>query len=1067
MKFFCAVFFKIILFLAHHLKSQELCPYRPDECETCNYTDNFNPIIICQRENKTDTELLDKISLNTQLFYSNYSVYDEISIGNKNFKTLPNSIFRNIEIYNLRLVNNKIEYISKDTFNMIKSLSMLDLGLNMLKSIDNVIIRGTQYQIHYMTGLKSIYLDNNRISSIDELFFRNMIELTELSLANNQLVYISGRVFSGLFNLSWLSLSHNLIQYIEPNSFRDLVSLRELLLGNNKIKSIDDGAFAGLVNLVYLQLDNNFLESIAKSMFVGLESLKRLELDSNIIKNIEADAFIYLKNLTFLNLNENSISLTQNFFQYLTNIEGLYIEKNRIGLISSENCNYLRNIKKLSLLSNRIASVENAFSALEMSVEIVWLDLTENLLTKLDKFDFGVKFQNLETLILNDNKISTIERDTFKYMKKLKNLYLIQNNLLDIKNFTFSSLSLLKELDLSNNSISDLFRETFFGLANLSQLVLNQNYLTHLNDFVFYELSSLEKLQLKSNQIEFVSSNMFNCSNSSIIEINLSENRVKSLNFLQTCFGKLKKIDLSFNKIEKVERFSLKFLASLAHIDLSYNRIMIIEKLAFNYPNLIEIGLKNMSSSSQITFQLSLSDFSTNLKQLDLSFNKIEIFNSNASVLMPDLDNLNMESCFILGINKLPFESMPNLEYLFLSNNFLNLTQNESLFSSLSYLLTLSIKNVKLDSIGLIDARLLSNLIVADFSYNQIETIKAYYFKYSFKLRYLYLCCNIIEIVEEGAFDGLYEIFHFDISNNKIKLLRPFEFYSSAILQNLILSNNSIANLSQLSSNYLVNLFEFSFSYNSLETFDCEIYFNEINGLLYLYLDHNALKVVKNDSFELLYFLELLFINSNQLALVEAGAFKSLTNLNVLRMDDNQLEELDEYLFQNLFKLESLNLSSNRLKYLKNSTFSKLYDLIELDLSNNDLLILGPYSVSALEKLENLFLNGNECLRIDELGLFGLESIKNVYFSFEVLFNETNKENIKKSLSLAVAAVVMKRVYFKSINIIGTASKDGSIRNECDTILFFLKYNLFVNLKTDFEVVEFLRKCDQIKKLKN
>ena len=191
MKILCAITFKIILFLAHHLKSQQLCPYRPAECEKCNYTDTYNPIIICQRENKTDTELLDKINLNTQLFYSNYSVYDEITIGNKNFKTLPDFLFRNIQIYNLTLVNNKIEYISKDTFIMIKSLQMLDLGLNMLKSIDNLIISSTQHQIHYMTGLKSIYLDNNRISFIDEFFFRNMIELTELSLAYNQFVYIS------------------------------------------------------------------------------------------------------------------------------------------------------------------------------------------------------------------------------------------------------------------------------------------------------------------------------------------------------------------------------------------------------------------------------------------------------------------------------------------------------------------------------------------------------------------------------------------------------------------------------------------------------------------------------------------------------------------------------------------------------------------------------------------------------------------------------------------------------------------------------------------------------------
>ena len=59
----------------------------------------------------------------------------------------------------------------------------------------------------------------------------------------------------------------------------------------------------------------------------------------------------------------------------------------------------------------------------------------------------------------------------------------------------------------------------------------------------------------------------------------------------------------------------------------------------------------------------------------------------------------------------------------------------------------------------------------------------------------------------------------------------------------------------------------------------------------------------------------------------------------------------------------------------------------------------------------------------------------------------------------------MNRKYYKSVNFIAEDCRvigDARIKNECNVVLYFLKFNFFLNLKTDFDVSEFLKLCDKI-----
>jgi hypothetical protein len=115
---------------------------------------------------------------------------------------------------------------------------------------------------------------------------------------------------------------------------------------------------------------------------------------------------------------------------------------------------------------------------------------------------------------------------------------------------------------------------------------------------------------------------------------------------------------------------------------------------------------------------------------------------------------------------------------------------------------------------------------------------------------------NQIELIEKGAFDDLINVYFVDLSYNEIKFLRIDEFYSSQYLVHFIINNNNLSMLNRLTSNYFECLNELRLSNNFISIFNSETFFYEKTGLNYLFLDHNFIQELNNDSFKFLIYLE-------------------------------------------------------------------------------------------------------------------------------------------------------------------------------------------------------------------
>ncbi|XP_048012316.1 leucine-rich repeat and transmembrane domain-containing protein 2 [Megalobrama amblycephala] len=130
-------------------------------------------------------------------------------------------------------------------------------------------------------GTHTLFLANNRLSSLPVTAFANMSTLESLDLSNNYLDNLPSRLFRELSNLSDLSLRNNSLTVLDRELFRGLTQLRRLDLSLNGLATVPLGLLDELQGLTWLSLAGNRLHALERATFEPLVNLQHLELGIN------------------------------------------------------------------------------------------------------------------------------------------------------------------------------------------------------------------------------------------------------------------------------------------------------------------------------------------------------------------------------------------------------------------------------------------------------------------------------------------------------------------------------------------------------------------------------------------------------------------------------------------------------------------------------------------------------------------------------------------------------------------------------------------------------------------
>ncbi|KAF7273935.1 hypothetical protein GWI33_013377 [Rhynchophorus ferrugineus] len=330
-------------------------------------------------------------------------------------------------------------WVNRDTFAGLVRLVVLNLGHNQLNRIDANLF-------HDLYTLQILNLEHNHISSIADGAFAELKNLHALTLSHNKLVRIESYHFTGMYALNQLLIDQNEIEYIHPRSFENMTNLQDLGLNGNLLGGIPSG-IGQLRFLKTLDLGKNHIETVTNASFEGLDLLYGLRLVDNHIVNISRDAFSTLPSLQVLNLASNRIKhVEQSAFASNPTLKAIRLDANELDDISGVFTN-LQSLVWLNVSSNKLLWFD--FSHLPVNLE--WLDMHDNEIPELGNYYEVRNMLKIKMLDVSLNLITQIQEDSIP--DSVETLYLQNNRITSVAPNTFTHKKYLEKVVLYGNQI--------------------------------------------------------------------------------------------------------------------------------------------------------------------------------------------------------------------------------------------------------------------------------------------------------------------------------------------------------------------------------------------------------------------------------------------------------------------------------------------------------------------------------------------------------------------------------------------------------------------------------------
>jgi len=540
----------------------------------------------------------------------------------------------------------------------------------------------SDYSFADFSQLKLINLNYNGIRIIEPDAFEGLIQLRALHLQHNRLSAVDVRTFKQLRNLEVLFLQNNEIKCLAVGTFDSLKSLTTLSLYGNRIQSLPYGLFEPLRTLYNLYLASNPIQCDCKSKWLTrylrknqaieksdvrchgpvsvqgwqVSKLKRRQYRTTCLKN-NPESLVEISQCNELNQCPESCSCEGTKVR----CSGLTYIPNELPISTSE----------LDLRLNNIEAITNT-GVFGKYASLKSIDLSNNQIKIIEDGAFeGAK--NLEELKLNDNQLTEIRATMFSGLESLMVLQLRNNRVGCIGNHSFFEMRNLQHLDLFSNMISTIDQGSFKYLNSIQTLNILSNQLAcdcrvkWLRNYIIHNphisigkpRCALPRIQ-RNLPLTDIDPSDFRCSGSEqsaesctpkrkcpsncvcegtvvrchsasyyeipvndipddVTELYMDGNKIKAIGQEINKFTKLEKLDLSDNKITRINSNAFTNLTLLSKLMIAYNKIQCVHMMAFK--NLHSLETLSLQSNQISSIPEGAFEHLESLRRLDLGEN--------------------------------------------------------------------------------------------------------------------------------------------------------------------------------------------------------------------------------------------------------------------------------------------------------------------------------------------------------------------------------------------------------------------------------------------------------------
>lgn len=326
----------------------------------------------------------------------------------------------------------------------------------------------------------------------------------------------------------------------------------------------------------------------------------------------------------------------------------------------------------------------------------------------------------------------------------------------------------------------------------------------------------------------------------------------------------VKHIDLSQNKITSVD-YTLTFYINLLRLDLSHNKIQ-------------SLGSHNFDRQENLTF-------------LNVSFNQISRLGKGTFRGLKVLKLLDISNNSIESVEGSAFKDTFELEVLIFSNNKITYFEDPSVFKNLRKL-----KFLYLDGNQIVDVpnQVLQNLPyssieVLRLSNNYIDTLDDTSFPSPVmgSLKQLSLSSNVISSIHRSSFNSLHSLTLLDLSDNNLTFVPTEQMSKLSQLTDLDLDENMFNEIPSVAFQSLFHLKVLRLSkMPRLERIDSRAFVDNIHLESVILNDNREVKVFPARVFHGNHHLKHISIRRNSLSTIDASHFP-LDGLQSLDVSEN------------------------------------------------------------------------------------------------------------------------------------------------------------------------------------
>lgn len=342
----------------------------------------------------------------------------------------------------------------------------------------------------------------------------------------------------------------------------------------------------------------------------------------------------------------------------------------------------MNNAKKIKLNLTRLSNdmiVTKLFTFVRL-VFVLIVILTPKISSTTSNID-----ENIDETVLRwrliDRSSSTIDFDKLNFIQTLKIRLLNKHTV----QFSLNNDRHMFEFPRTNRTLD--YREMEENMIEVCFRMLNSSSLTkatqfnHLSEFCqenFY--NQLIRLDMSSNELKMIPSEILSRWFPRLEELDLSNNLIEtitsaSLKLLSR--SSFKRLDLSLNKLEKLDYAVFKSLSTLRSLNLSMNQLKTINMFAFasEAHTLVDLDLSHNLITDQSMEFLVFSSF-VSLRSLNMNYNRLSILSNHWFYNLYKLEYLSLSHNNLRSFDIVNFNSNEFLRVLDLSYN-LNLQLDE------------------------------------------------------------------------------------------------------------------------------------------------------------------------------------------------------------------------------------------------------------------------------------------------------------------------------------------------------------------------------------------------------